>query len=230
MFFNDITRATGLGFCLSQLPLSLFVIFYYKEPQVTAYNTVVNNKTSMTAEVSHDDLGVSVFFLAESCLIVFFSMMTSQLQDSQAIDNMVEYNEDVALQVNTWTTLLTCISCLQRFIVLGILTSPVHVAFLLLIVLSQTHAISLLCNPRSPYKKNDTFALIIYMFSLLFIFIDLRITHGIKLIVWLIQIISDTMLVIGHTYDHVCNMETVANCRIFYCCFVAVLLILLYIS
>jgi hypothetical protein len=230
ILFKDITRATGVGFCISQLPLSVFVILYYREPKAIIYNSEVKNITSFELEVFHDEIGVSVFFLAVSCLIVFFAMLTTQLEDSQMIDNLVEFNEEIALQLTSWNNLLLVISSLQRIVVMSLMLSPVLISFLLLNVFAQTFALALLCLPRVSIKKNDTFALFIYMSTLGSIFFHMKATHGTKLIVWFIQIIADMLLIVGHTHDVVSNMETIANCRIFFCCFVSSLLILLYIA
>jgi heme/copper-type cytochrome/quinol oxidase subunit 3 len=230
LIFKDITRATGIGFCISQLPLTIFIILYYKEPKTIIYNCEITNITSFQYKEFHDEVGISVFFLAVSCLIVFFAMLTTQLEDAQMIDNLVEFNEDIATQLSSWNNLLLIISSLQRVVVMSLLLSPVLISFLLLNVLAQTFALALLCLPRTSYKKNDTMALFIYMSTLGSIFFHLQTTHGTKMVVWFIQIIADLLLIVGHTHDTISNMETIANCRIFFCCFVSSLLILLYIA
>jgi len=230
MVYKDLTRATGMGFCISQLPLIIFVILYYREPTAIYYTTEISNKTSLDIVVSHEDVGLSVLFLAVSCMIVFFSMMTSQLQDSQLIDNMVEFNEEIAWQVSNWNNLLMGISFFERWIIISLLITPVHIALLICLIVIQTYTVAYMCLPKTLHKRGETLALVIFMITLAFTFIQLHATHGLKLIVMSLQIIADVLLMIGHTYDTVCNMETVANCRIFYCCFVSCLLILLYIA
>jgi len=197
---------------------------------VCNYNTEIKNKTTMDISGYHEDIGLSVLFLAIGCMIVFFSMMTSQLQDSQLIDNMIEFNEEIAWQVSNWNNLLMGISFIERWVVISLLLSPVHIALMVCIVLTQTYTIGYMCLPKTLHKRGETLALVIFMITLAFVFAQLHATHGLKLIVLSLQIIADVLLMIGHTYDTVCNMETVANCRIFYCCFVSCLLLLLYIA
>lgn len=225
---QDLTRATGMGFCISQLPLTLFVIIYYREPHATLYSVDVMNKTSLDVRLNADDYGLSVLFLISSSLVVVFSMMTSQLQEAQMIDNVVEYNDEVATQVTLWTNTLWALIFTEHFVVISILSAPVDLYFLFLVCFVQTFSISLTCAPRK-VQKTDTFALLIFISVVGLIFLQMHSTHGLKLIIWMAQVLGDVLLIMGHTYDHVCNMETVANCRVFYCCFVSCLLILLYI-
>jgi len=110
------------------------------------------------------------------------------------------------------------------------LCAPADLYFVLLVVLAQAYAVQLMCAPRSHGKRADTVAIIMYMFVVGVVYVELHSRHGLRLVFWTAQIMADVLLMVGHTYDAQANTETVANCRVFYCCFVTGLLLLLYIA
>jgi hypothetical protein len=230
MIMQDLTRATGFGFCYSQLPLLIFVMLYYPEPHSTVYTTRVVNATTMEVEATSDEYGMAVVFLSASALCVVFSLMTTQIQDAGVIDNMTEFSDDLAAQLYAWSSCLWAIVLLGRLAMVALLCHPVEVWFLALVVLAQTYAVKTMCSPRSYGRRADTASLIAYMFVVGLVYADMRARHGLRLIFWTSQVMADVLLMVGHTYDNQSNMETVANCRVFYCCFTACLLILLYIA
>lgn len=229
MILQDVTRATGLGFCISQLPVNVFVMLYYREPHVQVYTTSIVNATSLEMSVSSEEYGISVLFLVISALGVIFSLMTTQLQDAQLIDNMTEYTDEVAAQVYPWSAVLWGLVCLSRLTLIVLLCTPADLYFILLVVLAQTYAVQLICSPRAYGKRADTVSIVIYMFVVGIVYVDMQSRHGLKLVFWTAQILADVLLMMGHTYDSQSNTETVANCRVFYCCFVTGLGVLLYI-
>lgn len=230
MILQDMTRATGLGFCISQLPIFVFVMLYYPEPHATVYTTKITNATTLDIKVSADEYGFSVFFLLVSALGVVFSLMTTQLQDAQFIDNMTEFTDEAAAQVYTWSVTLWAIVLLSRLNMISMLCSPTDMYFVLLVVFTQTYAVQLMCAPRISGKRADTVSIIMYMIVVGIVYVEMQSKHGLKVIFWTSQIMADILLMVGHTYDSQSNTETVANCRVFYCCFVTALGILLYIA
>lgn len=229
VIMQDLTRATGYGFCYSQLPLLIFTMLYYPEPHGTVYTTQVVNATSMELSVSSDEYGMAVVFLSASALCVVFSLMTTQIQEAGAIDNMTEFSEELAAQLYSWSACLWAIVLLGRLAMVALLCHPVELWFLVLVVLAQTYSVQAMCSPHAHGRRGNTFPLIAYMFVVALVYSEMRAKHGLRLIFWTAQAMADVLLMVGHTYDNQSNMETVANCRVFYCCFVACLLILLYI-
>ena len=230
VLLQDMTRATGLGFCISQLPIFIFVMLYYPEPHATVYTTKITNATTLDNHVTADEYGFSVFFLVVSALVVVFSMMTTQLQDAQFIDNMTEFTDEAAAQVYTWSSTLWGIVLLSRLNMITLLCSPSDLYFIFLVVFSQTYAVQIMCAPKVSGKRSDTLSIIMYMMVVGLVYVEMQSKHGLKVIFWTAQIMADVLLMIGHTYDSHSNTETVANCRVFYCCFVSALDILLYIA
>lgn len=230
MIIQDLTRATGYGFCYSQLPLFVFAMMYYPEPHAVVYSTKVLNTTTFAVEVVHDEYGLAVIFLCSSALCVVISLMTTQIQDSGLVDNMTEYTDELAAQLYTWSGTLWALVFLSRLAMVLMLCSPVNTYFVILVVLAQTYAIQLMCSPRAYGKRADTLAIIMYMFVVGIVYVEMQAKHGLRLIFWTCQITADILLMVGHTYDSQSNMETISNCRIFFCCFSAALLILLYIA
>jgi hypothetical protein len=231
VIIQDLTRATGYGFCYSQLALFVFSMFYYPEPHATVYTTRAANATGdLSLQISSDEYGMAVVFLSASALCVVFALMTTQIQDTGIIDNMTEFSDELASQLYAWSACMWAIVMLGRLAMVALLCNPVDLYFLALVVLAQTYALQLMCSPRAYGKRADTVSLIIYMLVVGLVFVDMQARHGLRVIFWTAQIMSDVLLMVGHTYDNTSNMETVANCRVFYCCFSACLLILLYIA
>lgn len=229
MIIEDITRATGLGFCFSQLPVFIMAMLYYKEPHTIAYTTKITNVTTMTAEVLADEYGIAVGFLLVSALCVVFSLMTTQLQEAQFIDNMAEFTEETAAQVHMWSATLWAVVIISHLNMVALLCSPVDTFFLLLVVMLQTYSIQVTCSPKTHGKKTDTVSLILYMLMIVTVYSVMHSKHGLKLIFWTAQIMADILLMVGHTYDAHPNTETISNSRVFYCCAVSAISILLYV-
>jgi hypothetical protein len=221
---RDITRATGQGFCVSQLPLMVFVILYYNEPHAILYTTQVTNHTKVTADIQ--EVGFSALFLVLSGLCAVFSLMTTQLQESQLIDNMLEYNEENISQMQPWNNVIWTVVLLSRTILVSLLCSPVDLFFVGFVVSLQAYSILLICHPRD----KRTVGIVLFMLVAGFVFANMHSTKGLKVVFWTIQTLGDVLLMVGHTYDVQCNMETVANSRIFYCCFASGLALVLYIT
>jgi len=227
---HDLTRATGLGFCLSQLPVMVFVMLYYREPHAIIYTTFVHNATVLDVNVTSDEYGLSVLFLIGSAMCVVMSLMTSQLQDGGLIDNMTEFTEDLGAQLYMWSATLWTVVVVGRLALVSMLCSPADLYFVTLVVLAQAYAMSLSCAPRAPGKRAETISVVIYMVVVAMVYVEMQSRHGLKLLFWTAQIMCDVLLMVGHSYDGHPNMETVANCRIFYCCASAALLILVYVA
>jgi|GEM_PF-6244650 len=228
---EDISRTTGLAFCVSQFPLMVLIMFYYKDPEITSYFVQFTNSTNLQEyNVVFETNTLSVAFLITAAAVAVFATMTTQLQERELIDNIVEFNDEVSEHLFTWNATEYFIITLIRIHVIAILCSPIDIYMLYLIALTQAYAIIQLISAKTNNSKSDSFPAILFLLAVFLVFNSMHNKHGLRLVFWVMLCVADFLLIIGHTYDPQKNMETVANCRIFYNCCVSAIQILLYTS
>ena len=226
--FKEVTRATGLAFCISQIFVIMFLLFNYPEPHAVVYTTDIQNKSTMALTFQPEEYGLSVLFLSSSALVVVFSLMTSQLQDSQALDNIVDFNEEFAVHSANWSWALWAIAALNHAALVCVTCAPVEMYFVFWVVSCQCYALVLMCSPKSGSRRSETASIILYLMTYLMVMVQTHTRHGFKVMLVVSMGMLDFLLMIGHSYDNQLNTETVANCRVFYCCCTAVLMAVLY--
>jgi hypothetical protein len=206
-------------------------MFYYKDPEATTFALHFHNSTDFSYyTVDFDTNTLSIAFLITSAAVAMFATMTTQLQEGQMIDNIVEYNEELSNHLFTWNATQYFIIAVVRVHVIAILCSPMDIYMLWLIVALQTYAIVQLLIPRPNYNRIDSFPCILFVMVVFFVFNCMHNKHGLRLVFWAMLAIADLLLIVGHTYDSQKNTETIANCRIFYNCCISGIQILLYTS
>lgn len=227
-----MSRATGLGFTVSQLPVLMLIMMYYAEPEGTTYLVHFKNITiPREYYLEYDTNGLSMIFIVCSAAIAVFAAMTAQLQENHMIDNIIEFGSDISANLLAWNLTQYFIIFIIRVHVITLICSPLDIYFLYLSVLLQGYAIVQMICPKSNHdSKVDNIALLIFIGVFFLVFNYMPIKHGARMIYWTVLCICDLLLIIGHTYDSQRNTETVANCRIFYNCCLSSLQILLYIS
>jgi hypothetical protein len=229
---QDITRATGLGFSVSQLPLMVLILFYYPDPQAVTFSVEVRNLTDSKDNIIHfEKTGLSVAFLITSAAIAVFASMTTQLHDNHMIDNMMEYNQETFEQLFIWNATQYFILTAVRIHFIAILCSPLDIYCLWLLVLVQSLAMIQLVTPKSSHDgKLDSLCSMLFIGVVFLVLSLMPSKHGLRLVFWTMLAVADLLFIVGHTYDTQKNTECVANCRVFYNCVISSLQILLYIS
>ena len=228
MILDELSRATGLGFLVSQAPILIFLMLYYREPQVTLFTARMRNETTLEVEVLSDQYGTATAYMLVSALGVVFSFMTAQMQESQVIDNMVEFSDELISAHHIWNGVLWIIFFSSHGLLIAQICSPVDTYFVALTVLTLTYTVQLMCAPRTQARKSDSIALIMFILMVGLVYGEMHSKHGLRLVMWTGIVMADILLVVGHAFDAQSNMETVANCRVFYCSFAILLLLVLY--
>ena len=77
MLAEEFSRASGLGFLISQVFILIFLFLYYKEPTAVLFSIKMINVTSKEVEVSADEYGMSVVYLLISTAGCAFSSSAS---------------------------------------------------------------------------------------------------------------------------------------------------------
>jgi hypothetical protein len=228
---DDITRTTGLGFSVSQFPVFVLIMFYYKEPEVRSYTVQFPNTTDFNYNiVDFETNSLSPVFLITSAAVAIFATMTTQLQDREMIDNIVEFNEERFDDLFAWNVTQYFIIAIVRVHFIALLCNPFDNYMLVLATLTQTYAITQLIFPKTSYRQFDSFPLILFFVVVFFVFSNIHNKHGLNPAFWVLLSIADLLLILGHTYDVQKNTVTVANCRVFYNCLISGIQILLYTS
>jgi len=228
MIIDELSRATGLGFCVSQAPILIFLMLYYPEPQVVLYTTRMRNATSQDVDVQSDQYGTATAYMLVSALGVVFSFMTTQMQEAQTIDNMVEYSEELMAAHHIWNGVLWLLFLSTHALLIAQICTPIDSYFVALTVAAMAFAVQLMCSPRTQARKSDSLALICFILMVGLVYGEMHSKHGLRLVMWTGIVMADILLVVGHAFEAQSNMETVANCRVFYCSFVILLLLVLY--
>ena len=224
MLLDELSRATGLGFLVSQAPILVFLMMYYPEPRATLYTTRVTNGTSV--DVQSDEYGTATIFMLASAAGVSFSFMTAQLQEMGTVDNMVEYTEDLMSNLHVWNAVTWAVAFLTHGIVVAQVCTPVNTYFLALTAIGIVYAVQCMCAPGR--RRSDSLALIVFMILAGTVYSEMHAKHGLRLVGFTALAMADVVLVVGHAFDANANMETIANSRVFYCSFSIVLLLALY--
>ena len=201
-------------------------MIYYKEPQSTLFSVKMVNATSGDVDVSSEQFGVSVVYMLISAAGVMSSFMTAQMQENGVLDNMTDYTEDLMSSLSAWNALLWIIVLLSHFLVAALVCSPADIYMLCLTTFGITVTLKQMCGPSR--RRSDSFSLIVFMLLAGVVLTEMHSHHGVRLLAWVAILMADVTLVIGHSFEQHVNIETVANCRIFYCSFVLVLLLILY--
>lgn len=229
----QITRGSAFALCLSQVAATLAVIAYYPPVHVqlfTCQPRVDNGTLTMPdSRLSVSNVGLSVPFLALSCLAVLFSTTTAGLaggvlhQDSQ-------YTMETLQETGLWDAIFWAFCAGAHVTVITVVMSPADTYAVVMSSLLIVYFLMRLCAPRfsqlSMTQEN---------FNLLGLFVGLLVTgynipdsHSGRSAALMVTCLLDYMLGVGHTWDSTPNMDTVANCRLFWVCSASLCLAALY--
>ena len=225
MQVDEATRNAGIGVCMGQAPLLLFLIASYPEPKSIIFTVhLMGNLTNPDIILNADEYGLSVAYMMVSVCVVLFAFMTLQMQMAQVIDNMVEFNADVMRPLYIWDAIMW-MSVLTSHILLTLqICSPVDIYLVGLTALGQTICLWVVCRPGG----SQGVCLVAYLICIMLVLSEMQTHHGLRLAVWCMLVIADMLLMMGHTFDSQINIETVANCRVCYNTLLVVQLLLLY--
>lgn len=226
MLAEELSRATGLGFLVSQVFVLIFLFLYYDEPTAVLYTVKMTNVTSREVEVSADEYGMSVVYLLISAVACMFSFMSAQMSERGIIDNMTDYSEELLGTLSAWNATLWVIVLFSHGLVAVLVCNPADLYMIVLSVLGIFVSLRQMCSPGR--RKSDSLALIVFMLFSCVVYSEMFSRHGMRMLSWTALLMADVLLVIGHSYESHINIETVANCRVFYCSFVLVVVLVLY--
>lgn len=219
----DVTRATGLGLCVSQAVVSLAVIASFEEPHARVFTADMRNGTQVSTMVS--SYGMSPFLLAVSLACAMFAMKTKHLEEVHVVDSLVEFGADVEEDTVVWDAILFSLFAAARSFLVLYTCSPVDAYALVLIVSAHTYSVRAICSPRAGRLYLPLGVLFVAWMAL---YANVRATDGPRMGVFFMHAMADAALITGHTHDREVNTATVANCRLSYCCLQAASCLVVY--
>ena len=227
-----VTRGTAFALCLSQLGVTALVIMYYQPVRVQLFtshprvdNGTLTNDLSTLAVV---DLGLSIPFLALSCVAVLFSSTTASLSERGPLGSDTPYSFEAMQEAGPWDVVFWLYCCGAHALVVTVIMSPADLFAVALSTLFTFYFLARLCAPRHCQMSmtHENINLLGYCAGVAVAAYNLPDAHSGRSAAILITILLDYMLGMGHTWDQTPPMDTVTNCRLFYvssvsCCLAA---------
>lgn len=217
-----MTGALLYGFCISQAPLMLTLVLYFKEPTVTIYTTKVSNHTDVW--VDSEDYGMGLVFVVASVAVFMFGVVTAQLKERGVIDNLQSYDDETMENLGMWTGLLWLVYALSHVLLTVRALIAADLYLLGLAVGGQLDCLTRMCRPASTLHSLWT---VFYLGFAGIVWGALE--HGVDSALWVIMVMLDMLLVVGHVHDASPNLQTIGNCRVVFCVGVSCLLLVSYV-
>ena len=244
-----MSSAVAYGLGVSQVAIMAGVVLYFPPVGVQAfvYSPCVSNGTLTHACGSTQSLRVMLTIpcVAASAAAALFVSNTRALADAGSLSNESPYAASSVAQVGLWDTLFWFIVAAVHAIVVVSTCSPVDVFAAGGAVYLMVHFLSRLCAPAEPDGENGYQApgaaaaagsgitmananILGYMsgVGVALYCVPPQYSNRLFLVVALVGI--DYFLGVGHMWDRSPNMETVANCRLFWVCCASLCLAALY--
>jgi hypothetical protein len=218
-----ISRASAFALCLSQAAITLAVIAYYPPVHVqffTCHPRIENGTLTVPeSELSVSSIGLSVPFLALSCLAVLFSTTTTGMIDRGLLQQDNVYSFELLQETGFWDIIFWVYCAGAHAIVIAVIMSPadsyaVGISSLLII-----YFLARLCVPRSSHQSNMTqenFNILGLFAGLLIVGYNIPDSHSGRSAALMVTCLLDYMLGVGHTWDATPTMDVITNCRLFW--------------
>jgi hypothetical protein len=229
----QFSKASAFAICMSQVAVTLGVIAYYPPVHVqffTCHPQIRNGTLTLPeSELTVSNVGLSVPFLALSCLAVLFSTTTAGLVDRGLLQQDNQYSFELLHETGLWDAIFWAFCAGAHAIVITLVMSPADVYAVLISSLLIIYFLGRLCAPRfSISMAQENFNLLGLFAGLLIAGYNIPDSHAGRSAALIIMCLLDYMLGVGHTWDTTPPMDTVTNCRLFWVCSTSVCLAALY--
>jgi hypothetical protein len=216
---------TASGIALVQLPMMMALVAYYSDPQFAFYTTQLLNTTTRQMEVEVEDFRASALYIAASVCTALFAAASRTRAN---LDADTHYSMETLQEMSMWDLSFWAAQLLQHVCLVAFMCTPIDWYFLTLVVGGMT--LMLLLISRLPLviggrSKENILALLFGM--LYFVLYTAVRRHG-HVIFFMLMLVLDTMMLVGHTFDQNPDMQTIGNCRLCYCAAMSVTLMVSY--
>jgi hypothetical protein len=230
----QISQSSAFALCLSQVAVTLAVILYYPPVHVqlfTCHPRIANGTLTLPESVLLvSNFGLSLPFLALSCLVVLFSTNTAGLIQRGSLQQDSQYSFEVLHEAGLWDTLFWLFCIGAHVVVIMVVMSPADAHAVGLSILLICYFLGRICAPRFSQMSmtQENLNLLGYFAGLLVAGYNIPDTHSGRTAALLFMCLLDYMLGVGHTWDMAPTMDTVTNCRLFWVCCSSLCLAALY--
>jgi hypothetical protein len=231
----QISRASAFALCLSQVAVTLAVIAYYPPVHVqffTCHPRIENGTLTLPESVlSVSNVGLSVPFLALSCLAVLFSTTTAGLVERGLLQQDNQYTYEIIHETGLWDAIFWAFCGGAHATVITVVISPADAYAVSISSLLVIFFLGRLCAPRVSQQLSMTqenFNLLGLFAGLLIVGYNIPDSHSGRSAALMVTCLLDYMLCVGHTWDVTPTMDCVTNCRLFWVCSASLCLAALY--
>lgn len=231
----DLSRGTAYGVCLSQCALTLAVILFCPRVDVDVYIVQghINTTTrGLAVNPSNDFKGLRVFMamplMLSSMMAAFFSTVTYRAYEQGFADH--DFQQDVMNEVGLWDLMFWVYCALAHAIVIFIISDPVDIFGALSATSFMVYFLYRACAPKGQNLNltQENVNILFYCLGVSQMAYQLTDTRGNGATVVMLVVVLDYFLGVGHTYDRLATLDTIANCRLFYVCVASISLACLY--
>jgi hypothetical protein len=229
----QVSKASAFAICVSQVAITLAVIAYYPPVHVqffTCHPKISNGTLTMPdSQLSVSNVGLSVPFLALSCLAVLFSTTTAGLAEKGMLQDN-QYTFEALHESGLWDAIFWAFCAGAHAIVITVVMSPADAYAVSISSLLVIYFLGRLCSPRfsETSMTQENFNLLGLFAGLLIAGYNIPDSHPGRSAALMIMCLLDYMLGVGHTWDASPSMEVVSNCRLFWVCSTSLCLAALY--
>jgi hypothetical protein len=231
----QMSRASAFAICMSQVAVTLAVIAYYPSVHVqffTCHPKIDNGTLTLPdTQLLVTNVGLSVPFLALSCLAVLFSTTTAGLVDRGLLQQDSQYTFELLHECGLWDAIFWAFCAGAHTIVITVVMSPADVYAVSISSLLIIYFLGRLCAPRFSQQLSMTqenFNLLGLFAGLLISGYNIPDSHSGRSAALMVMCLLDYMLGVGHTWDASPTMDVITNCRLFWVCSTSLCLAALY--
>ena len=214
------------AFSLVQLPITLALISYYHDPLFAMYTTNLLNITTKEMDIEVEDFSASILYIVASASASMFALASQRAK----FGSDTPYTSEALDELGIWDLGFWLAMVLQHTCIVTFMCSPLDWYFLSLVVSGITLLLLLISrlplveNGRS--RENILMLICRTLFFMLYTTVRRRGHAGF----FMGLLIMDSLVLIGHTFDHSTDMKTVCNCRLCFTSGMSVLLMISYIQ
>lgn len=229
----QVSRASAFALCMSQVAVTLAVIAYYPPVHVqffTCHPQISNGTLTLPdSQLLVSNVGLSVPFLALSCLAVLFSTTTAGLIERGVLQDN-QYTFEMLHESGLWDAIFWAFCGGAHAIVITVVMSPADAYAVSISSLLIIYFLGRLCAPRFSQisMTQENFNLLGLFAGLLIVGYNIPDSHSGRSAALMVTCLLDYMLGVGHTWDASPTMDVVSNCRLFWVCSASLCLAALY--
>lgn len=218
---HHYVRTIANALTMAQLPLTVMLIVYLREPVTMLTFTHVTNVSDVFSsndviDVEVESYHMSSVYLLSSVCTFFFGFITKQ---QYTFDMQAVYSFDSVAPIAIWSFVFWTSTLLHHIILVSFFLSPCEWSLITLIVTSYVYIMHKITDhqlQQIQHKSEENFLMIVFAILLMLTYYYVHVKYGNVVLMYMCMVGLDILLLMGHTYDKDPTMEVVGNCRLYY--------------